>query len=86
MRVMVYRRIAGLVGAMILLREVLSLLPALSEALEQASCALLSGLAATLGHPVFPQLLLEVEAVIDQVSESPESLQSIECSDTCGMQ
>lgn len=60
-----------MVSAMILLRDVLGLLPALGEALAPASCDLLAALAATAGHDVFPQLLEQVEAVIDEVNPEP---------------
>ena len=56
-----------MVSAMILLRDVLGLLPSLREALNPSSSGLLAALAATVSHDVFPQLLEEVEAIIDQV-------------------
>ena len=55
---------------MILLRDTLALLPALCEALAPASCELLAALADTAGHDVFPQLLEQVEAVLDPVRAS----------------
>ncbi|EIE21559.1 hypothetical protein COCSUDRAFT_17595 [Coccomyxa subellipsoidea C-169] len=59
------QRIASLVQSVILLREALTALPSLADALEPAKSELLKAVRANASHPVFAELLQVIDAALD---------------------